>query len=175
MAFVLEDGTGLSDSNGYQTVADFVIYHNDRGNSLIDPDTEVQYTDVEIQQAIVVASDFVDVKFTFKGIRLLVTQNMEFPRVSAFYDDGATILGVPKEIKECVSELALKQLSSPIAPDPEWDDSGRYVIKKKDQVEDLIEEREYSNSGVPSDFRAYPFAEKRLKELIVGGRYLERA
>lgn len=175
MAFVLEDGTGLSNSNGYLSAADFVTYHTDRGNSIIDPDTEVQYTDEKIQQAIIVVSDLIDIKFTFKGVRLLTSQNMEFPRVSAFYDDGRTILGVPIEVEECIAELAIRQLSSPIAPDPEWDSSGRYVIKKKDQVEDLIEEREYSNAGVPSDFRAYPFAEKRLKELIVDGRFLERA
>lgn len=175
MAFVLEDGTGLSNSNGYVSAADFVIYHTDRGRDLIDPDTAVQYTDDKIQQAIIVSSDFIDMKFMFKGVRSLVTQNMEFPRVSAYYDDGAAILAVPTQVTECISELAFRQLSSDIAPDPTWDDSNMVVIKKKDQVEDLIEEREYINSGFPIDFRAYPFAEARLKELTIDGRFIERA
>lgn len=174
MAFVAEDGTGLPNSNGYITAQFFKDYHGDRGRDLTDPDTSVPYTDDKIQQAIVVASDYLDAKFTFIGMREKTTQAMEWPRVNAFYQDGRHALGVPVEVQECVAELALKQLSGEIAPDPIYDASNRLVTAERKKVGPIEKESKYTEGGAPVPFRMYPFAEARLRELIVTGQFLQR-
>lgn len=169
MAFVVETGTGLSNSNGYVDVTFFKDYHKDRGRDFS------AFGTTQIQQAIVVASDFLDTKFTFIGIRRLTTQNMEWPRVDAFYMDGRAALLVPIEVQEATAEIALKQLSGEIAPDPTYDASNRLVTQDRSKVGPIEKETRFVDGGVPIDFRSYPFAEKRLKELIINGSFLERA
>lgn len=173
MAFVVETGTGLSNSNSYITVDFFKDYHDDRGRSIVDGSGNSVGSSV-IKAALVVASDYIDTKFTFIGIRSLTTQNMEWPRVDAFYQDGRIANGIPIEIQECVAELALKQLSSDIAPDPTYDDSNRLITKQRNKVGPIEQETEFGSNGSPISFRAYPFAERRLKELIITGTLLER-
>ena len=175
MAFKAEDGTGLSDANGYIDAAFFKEYHDDRGRSYNDPDTGNPYPDAELQKAIVVASDFIDAKFRFVGMRKKTTQSMEWPRWDAYYWDGRVARDVPAEVKECVAELALKQLSSDIAPDPTYHESNRPVISERETVGPIETSTQFVQGGVPPvEFRAYPFAEKKLKELIITGVRVER-
>lgn len=174
MAFVLEDGSGLSNSNGYIDEAFFVTYLTDRGRSLIDPLTSVQYITALINSAIVVSSDFLDGKFEFIGIRKLSTQSMEWPRVSASYQDGRQAEFVPVEVQEAVAELALKQLAEEIAPDPEYSDTNQPVTFLHQRVGPIEEKTSFVDGGSPILFRQYPFAEQKLKELIINGRFVER-
>ncbi len=174
MAFVVEDGTGLSNSNGYISDTFFTEYHTDRGRDLNDPDTAAAWTVAQINAATVVASDFIDSKFFFVGLRLLATQSMEWPRTNAFYNDGRIASGVPVEIEECVAELALKQLSGEIAPDPEYSDTNTPVTQLRQKVGPIEEETHFGDGGNPISFRAYPFAEEKMKELVLNGNFVER-
>ena len=168
MAFVAENGSGLSNANGYITVAFFKEYHGDRGRD------SSAFGTTQIQQAIVVSSDFLDAKFTFIGMRKLTTQSMEWPRTDAFYMDGRIASGVPVEVSEATAELAFKQLTSEVAPDPTYDPSNRLVTAQKNKVGPIEQDTKFTDGGSPILFRSYPLAERKLKELIVNGSFVER-
>lgn len=175
MAFVVETGDGLPNSNSYASVAAFVEYHTDRGRSLIDPTTDLQYVDALIEPALVLASDYVDTKFIFVGYRYQLNQNMEWPRNNAFYRDGRIADLVPKEVAECTMELAYKQLTgTELAPDPLLDDTNRQVVMKKEKVGPIEEVTQYTDHQTSNLWKAYPFAERRLKELLLQGQSVQR-
>jgi hypothetical protein len=175
VALIVETGTGLSNANGYVSVEFFKTYHGDRGRAFVDPTTSLDYTDDQIGSAIILATDFIDAKFQFTGVRTLDSQCLEWPRVSAYYRDGRIALGVPKEVAECAAELALKQLTgTELAPDPQYDDSLRQTVARREKVGPIEEDVRFTEGGAPIRFKAYPFAERRMKELILNGRYLER-
>lgn len=88
MAFVVEDGTGLANSNSYVTVQEYRDYYTDRG---IDKSSE---TDVQIEGYLVQSTEFIDLMYTFCGEKLVSTQALEFPRVIDEVD-----VGVPTRVK----------------------------------------------------------------------------
>lgn len=175
MPFTLETGSGTPGANAYISATFFVDYHTTRGRSLIDPDTDAQWTTGQIEAAIVVASDFLDAKFRYVGIREKVEQGREWPRTNAFYaDDGRVADGVPIEVQEACAELAVRQLSAEIAPDPTYDASLRPVERTLEQVGPIREEIEFAEGGHPIMFKAYPIAERKMKYLLVTGNFVER-
>jgi len=170
MAFVVETGAGLSDANAYLSVAAFKAYHDDRGNSYYG------YSDTLIEQAIVRASDYLDTRFGFIGMRLQVTQSMEWPRTNAFYWDGRTASSmVPAEVMEAVAEYALRALSKSLTPDPVADSSGRNVQSETKTVGPISVSKQYSQAGSFVSFTPYPIVDNRLRELVLTGRSVLRA
>jgi hypothetical protein len=168
MAFVVEDGTGLSNSTSYASVAFFRAFNTDRGR-----DTMAS-SDSVVQAALVVASDFLDGKYDFVGFRSLASQAMQWPRVDAYYFDGEPAQLVPDEVAEAVSELAYYHLTTPIAPNPSYGTTGGVIKRKREKVGPIEEETEYRDAP-PLAFKDYPFAEQRLRELIRSGNELLRA
>lgn len=169
MAFVVETGTGLANSNAYTSVSAFKSYHDDRGNSYSG------YTDSQIEKAIVCASDYLDIRFTFIGYRRNVSQSMEWPRYQAFYRDGRLANGVPVEIAEACAEYALRALAAPLAPDPVADTSGRMVISETNQVGPISTSKQFSRDGSPAMFKPYPTVDSRLREIVITGQHVMRA
>lgn len=169
MAFVVETGTGLTDSNAYMSVAAFKSYHDDRGNSY------ASYSDPLIEKAIVRASDYIDTRFTFIGYRRNVTQSMEWPRYSAFYYDGRMANGVPVEVAEACAEYAFRSLSAPLAPDPVADASGRMLGVESKQVGPISVSKSFSRSGAFTTFKPYPIVDERLRQLLITGQTVLRA
>jgi hypothetical protein len=105
MAFVVEDGTGLSTATAYVSVEEFEAYAADRGESL------VAYTLQQKQSAIVVASiDYLDGYFTFKGVPLEDDQALSLPT------DQVT---VNAKIKQAACAAALLKLKGRLFVDPE--------------------------------------------------------
>lgn len=74
MALVVEDGTGLNNSNGYISVAEYKAYADERGIDY------ASFSDSEIEQSIVVASsDFLEAYYNFKGDILQEDQALKLP------------------------------------------------------------------------------------------------
>ena len=74
MALIVEDGTGLPNSECYCSLADLVAYITRR--NLADPST-----DEEKEAAIIIsAQDWIDGQHEFAGDRLVDGQAMDFPR-----------------------------------------------------------------------------------------------
>ena len=93
MAFTLEDGSGITGSNAYDSVADIDAHHVDRGNT-----GWSDFTTADKQTAIIRASDYIDKRFgrRFRGVRKLKNQGREWPRTNAFDDDG--FLLIPRSV-----------------------------------------------------------------------------
>lgn len=87
MTVTVEDGTGLAAANSFATVAEFVAFNADRGNStLAEADTD------QIEAALVKGADYMEQKFRllWTGARATVTQRLSWPRrgvaVPDFFD-----------------------------------------------------------------------------------------
>lgn len=127
MAFTVEDGTGLSNSNAYVSLAEFKAFQDDRGFSY------AAYSDTQIQQAIVRATVYMGAKYRsrWKGIRVKTTQALDWPRSGVLTDDAKypdpgyrptlwpdlTYLVpedvVPNDIKSACTMLAARELATP--------------------------------------------------------------
>lgn len=114
--FVAEDGTGLSTSTSYISVAYADTYHSDMGHvswtSLSTPEKETM---------LIRASKYIDKRFgrRFRGTRIKKDQTLQWPRVDAYDNDDFTLTGVPKDLKEACAEYALRAaIYSELAPDP---------------------------------------------------------
>jgi len=102
MAFVVEDGTGLSTANAYASVAEVTTYLTDRdGQAWSSASTAVK------QAAIVEATTYIDSHYTFaNGRRLKSDQALMWPRAGAFDFEGYSLTGIPKILKDACAELA---------------------------------------------------------------------
>lgn len=169
MSFVVETGAGLVDANAYSSVASFKSYHDDRGQDYS------AYADVDIEHAIVLASDYLDFRFEFIGARLNASQSKEWPRIGACYLDGRQAMNVPAEIFEACCEYALRALVSPLAPDPRPDPSGGRVLSTTKTVGPITSSQTFANAGSLSSMPPYPAVDARLRELINSGRRVLRA
>ena len=108
MALVVEDGTGLSNSESYISVTDATSYHAARDN----PDW-LLITDKEA--ALRKATDYMIQVYRslWQGYRSITAQALDWPRQSVYnneYPEEIAIASniVPVEIKNACAELALK-------------------------------------------------------------------
>ena len=104
MAFVVEDGTGLSTSNSYVTVTQSDTYFSERGN-----DDWAGSDDVK-QGALMYASMLVDTMYRWNGTILEEDQAMAWPRTDFYDNEGRLVTGIPQKIKNAVCELALEHI-----------------------------------------------------------------
>jgi len=170
MAFSVQNDSGnVVDANSYILEGFFVSYHADRGNTY-------SATSTEIEQALVKATDHLDVAFQFVGDRLNLDQSTAWPRRNAEDIDGYLRNGIPVEVKEAAAEYALIALTTSLDPTPVRDETGRTVISKTDVVGPIEESRTFAAGGA-FELPKYPIADQKLflAGLVVRGRDLRRA
>lgn len=156
MAFTVQDDNGLvAGANAYVTTAYVRAYHLDRGVDL------TAVLDPALQVAIVLATSYLDARFTFLGCRRNAAQDTEWPRRDAYDRDGYVITGIPKAVKQAVAELANKARSATLMPDPERDATGRTVLSKSESVGPLSESVTYAAGGAFT-FPEYPLVDRIL-------------
>ena len=121
---IVEDGTGLANSESYISVAYADDYHLKRGNQ-----SWGQMSPTRKEQLLRQASDYITYVFgpSFVGIRAVTGQAMAWPRQLS---DGGYLysLGVPIEVQQATAELALVANSTPLLPNQ------TSVAKKKVKV-----------------------------------------
>lgn len=177
VTFVVEDGTGLPNANAYVTVVYADAYHSDRGNATWTGSTAARQT------AIIKATDYIDKRFgkRFRGERQQKDQNLEWPRLGAYDDDGFPLDGVdqlPRNLQKACAEYALKALVlGDLLPDPS-ETVGGALTMRRDKVGPLEEERQYGREGGNSgrdpvsglvstpNVPEYPAADLLMQELI---------
>lgn len=169
MALVLEDGTGLSTATAYIDVAFLKAFAEVEGLTLF------PHNDTKLDFAIQRATRYLDTRFTFVGYRKLTTQRLEWPRSGAYYRDGRTADNVPLEVQEACAFYAQRSLDARLTPDPTYDDSGARVLRKVERVGPITQDVQFGYGGQQPTFRAYPEADRRLKELVINGKRLMRA
>jgi hypothetical protein len=190
---VQSDAGDVANANGYMSVAEFKAYHDDRGNSY------VAFNDTLIAQGIVRATDYVDQRFQFRGIKLLATQTTMWPRqagneVFIQFDSGFIfgqesvillsdssgndIVGIPAAVKHATAEYALRALSSPLFQDAPAPEGGRLINAHTVKVDVIEETIQYASAQGTGTFvmPAYPPADLMLARagLIQVGRTVYR-
>lgn len=160
MAFLQEDGGGVTGANAYISITFYRTHHTDRGNT-----AHSDFTDTDTLTGIIRASEYVDKRWgtQFRGLRKIKDQGLEWPRFDAFDNDGYLFNGstaLPPQLLKAVAEYTLRAMicgvlaPDPILPVPKQDltDSSGVrdtdvitgeVTRRKDQVGPLLEERWY--------------------------------
>jgi len=163
VSFIVEDGSGVAGSNAYDTVANIDTHHADRGTT-----DWTNFTTLEKQQAIIRASDYIDKRFgrRFVGVRATKGQGNEWPRLSAFDQDGfllSDVDAIPRQLTKAVAEYAVRAaVCGILAPDPPLpvpkqdptdlanrpvqEDTGQ-ITRRKDKVGPLEEERWFETTS----------------------------
>lgn len=126
MAFIVEDGTGLSTATSYVSVQEYRDYYIDRG---IDKTSE---TDAQIQGFLVQGTEFIDLTYSFSGELLTTTQTLQFPRLIEEVD---TL--VPTQIKYATIIMG-NNVSGLASGGSLYIDSQANVVRNKQKV-DIIE------------------------------------
>lgn len=169
MAFELQTDDGSLTANAYVSAAAFKTYHDDRGND------RAGFGDSQIQRAIIRATDYLDQRFRFVGMKERTEQRTQWPRIGAVDRDGRLRSGVPWEVEEACADYALIALRQTLNPTPARDDSGRTVVSRSETV-DVISESVTFDGGSYS-LPKYPVADQKLKAsgLVVSGVEIRRA
>lgn len=181
MAFVVEDGTGLSNANAYISVAYYRAYWTDRGR-----DVSAQ-TDEQVQGYIVRATDYAEQRFgqQYKGTRKTLTQSLGMPRTGIIID-GVRISAdiVPGTFQMGIAEYAFRASKyadlAPDAPVPFAREgtggttvpAAGAVIAESKKVGPIEKSVEYADPTAASNawaIPAYPAADSLLAPFLTGG------
>lgn len=163
MSIVAEDGTGLSNANSYASYADWTAYWADRGAA----PSSVQ---ADVEQALVRATDYLGLRYTWIGQRALQTQALDWPRVCAYAVPAggysAPIEGVPPEVVRATVELAQRALAGELAPDPVVDTTGQPVVGSRKKIGPIEVETTFGGGGATFTKR-FPAVDELLRWLVV--------
>lgn len=121
MAFVVEDGTGLSTATSYLSVADAASFLADRG------DTVWAAAETADQQAALIrATSAIDQMWfgLFLGTKYSETQALQWPRADAVDQDDFDLTGVPVYLERATAIAALIELSDSGALSPSLERGG---------------------------------------------------
>lgn len=114
MALVVEDGTGLTNSNSYAAIATADAYFVDLNvTAWAAADTASKTA------ALLVGTRYVDGRYRaqFKGFRQIRAQRLEWPRLAVFDEFGWPFPTLPQEVIDATCESALRALTGELAPD----------------------------------------------------------
>lgn len=155
MAVIKEDGSIVANANSYADQSDADAYQTDRGRqSWLNATSEVK------DAALVRATEYIEGRFAlrFVGEPLGDVQTLSWPRANAVYprtgnafpnDEvpadivtatilyAAEVIGPDGDDLENMTELAIT---------PELDNTGQQVVRKREKVDVLEEETEYSGA-----------------------------
>lgn len=161
MAFVVEDGTGLPDSNAYIEVAFADGYFADRNNA-----EWAALTTEQKEVAIISATDYIDFRWgsKFKSYPSVEGQALEFPREAW--------LGIPTGVKKACAEYAVRASKFTLAPDIEQDPSGYQISRKMESIGPISERTDFAFLGPGAQrklFKPYPAADYLLLPYMRNG------
>jgi len=160
MAFIVQTPDApLTTANAYISVATFKAYHDDRAGAYS------SFSDTDIEEAIVRATDYIDTRWTFAGARNDADQSTECPR-SGVKDprSGLYLNEYPPELEEACAEYALSAASGSLYPSPNVDTTGRSVKMTRKKVAGAVErETEYFHGGGGSTWTAFPVADGKMQ------------
>jgi len=102
---IVEDGTGVTGADSYLTQAEATAYLSARGRAWTANNADL-----------ILATDYVDNKYSWPGTRESQDQGLNWPREDAFDKDGFELSGVPNQVKKAVAEAILyaTELNEPL-------------------------------------------------------------
>jgi hypothetical protein len=106
---IVEDGSGISDSNSYCDLDFALEYCVNHGYT-----SWVDMTEAEQKVYLIKGTSFVDNFYEWKGYKRTSVQSLEFPRNGLIDNNRTEILGIPNNLKKAVIEAAFINLSSEV-------------------------------------------------------------
>lgn len=141
MAILIEDGTGIIDADSYVSVVE--------ADSFFQTRNETSWTGGGKEASLIIASEYIDITYSFIGNKLNPNQGLEFPR---------DILGFPNAIKKAVMFIALKDLNNELL----YSDSN---VVKRTKI-DVIE-TEYFESPTSSFKQTFKYVDNLLAPYLI--------
>lgn len=160
--FVVEDGTGKATATSYITVAEFRQYWENRGTSYPTDTAPATTEDDKIKGYLNSATEFIDVTFRFKGLKVSDDQALEFPRYGVMRRNGRLIDSdiVPTDIKNACAYLAGMKSSMDL-----------------NVVENNVRSESYgpvSKAYAGGQSISFPYVSKLLRDYVVSGNAILR-
>lgn len=157
MAFTVETGAGLADSNSFTSVEYADVYFADRLNE------DWSKLSVNAKQAALLrATAYVCGQYDFKGVRLTSSQALCFPRKGVTDQNGNVPKGIPECVKIVTCELAVRASKGPLIQDPTIDEGGRLVKMKQLRAGPLHKTVEYAGPGEIIEMSRYPAVDQLM-------------
>lgn len=172
MIYVVEDGTGLSNATSYTTVQEFKDYWL-AGGSLGIITVANSYTDAQIQGAQMVAAQYIDRNYSFKGEILNntveVEQNLAWPRQSVYDQEDRLIAddSVPDLVKQAHHEYTYHQLLGSLIS--VVSEKGIITEESKEIYQGMKTSKKYQEGTQAFSLRRYPYADSLMRGLTKGG------
>lgn len=166
MSLTVETGAGLTNAESYLSVTDCDAYVTrfDPSSAWLDATTPNK------EAALRRATQYLDGRYSFRGIRKTATQSLSWPRLSV-YDDSNYLISdstIPQKLKDATAELATRSLTETLSPDS----SSPGIKKEAVSVGSISESVEYI--GVKSEQHVYRVVDRLLTELINSPNRVER-
>jgi len=160
MALVVEDGTGLSNSNSYVSVLFVTTYLTDRANET----AWLLLTTAQQEASVIKATDYIDRKYNglWFGSQKASTQSLAWPRVNAEDIEGNIIASdsIPSQLEKAAAEAAIKASTEDLLPDLE---RGGSIKSEKKKVGSIEKSTEYfSGANTNKSFQAVDTALRGL-------------
>ncbi|MCP4336476.1 MAG: hypothetical protein GY679_01335 [Mycoplasma sp.] len=148
--FIVEDGTGLTDSNSYISVSDADSYFTDISYNSIWFTKDTQ----ERERSLMNGTQFIDAQYSFIGIKSTQEQSLQWPRTDAIDRDGYEITDIPKALKQAVCEAAIRTFDGSLYTDKNI--KGDIRVEKVDVIEvEYFEGTERTNPYIIIDQLLY--------------------
>ena len=148
MAIIKEDGTGLADANVYADLADFKTWADNRAMDY------AGFSDPQIEGALVVATEWMDARYTFKGETLSDTQALSLP---------TDTVSINRAILSATCHIASYELAGLLTPAN--DATGIKSVRKK--LDALETETVYQDGSTQK--QSYLLIDNLLKKYTVSG------
>ena len=173
LIFEVQDGTTpTSTANAYILLAEFDQWIENRAYV-------TTRTDEEKQAAIILASEFLDIRFNYKGYKKTLDQSTEWPRSDVQDKADRAILGIPQAVElatACYAWIALEQV---LVSTPTPSTTGQVITYERTKVEGAVEEEvHYGGDGQASGgIVEYPIGDGHLTRagLTINGTDIQRA
>ena len=164
MTITVEDGSGLAAADSYLSIADADTYHTAHS----DDAAWSGATDAVKEKALRLATQYLDVNYTYQGIPVDELQALDWPRHSVISEDGSRILSattLPQALKDACAELALRQIAD---TDLIADQTNPYSITEESvQVGSIKTSTKYGNDKAQS--KKYTVVDKLVRPLRSSG------
>lgn len=171
MSLTVEDGSGLSNSESFISVADATTYLSAYSS---DSGTWAAASTSAQELALRQAARWIETQFgsRFTGRKKTATQALSWPRLGAIDPDGFAVgeSSIPNAVKHAQAELAVRALAGDLLTDLD----NTYTLKKeRNKVGDIEEELEFASPK--SQLPLYRVVVGLLKGWYSAGMQLERS
>jgi hypothetical protein len=114
------------------------------------------------------ATDYIERKWVFKGVREFEDQALSFPRLRLWDNEGDEVAGVPNKLKWAVSEYALLANSGELFLTPSTDTSGLQVQRLREKIGPIETETAFVG-GSQTIVKNFPNADNLLRDYVIPG------